>query len=117
MTGDLLSFNPNSWRIMWLICCFDLPTHTKKERWAYSYFRKKLLTNGFQQMQFSVYQRHFETFAKARAEASKLGQFVPDGGKVSFIFLTDKQFGMTINFFGSFHAEDSPDAPEQLLLF
>lgn len=89
----------------------------KKQRAAYAYFRRKLLENGFHQMQFSVYHRHFSTKSQADAEAKKLGQFVPTGGKVSFLFLTDKQFGMTLSYFGNLIINDELEPPEQLLLF
>lgn len=48
----------NAYRIMWVLVLFDLPTDTKKYRKAYSVFRKKLLQDGFQMFQFSIYMRH-----------------------------------------------------------
>lgn len=108
----------NSWRIMWVLAIFDLPTQTKKERKAYSVFRKSLLKNGFLQMQYSVYIRNMPTFNKAQAMVSRLGPSTPQKGVCSFIFLTDKQYGLTKNFYGQKLANEKiPKKQEQLLLF
>ena len=48
----------NAYRIMWLFCLFDLPTNTKAQRKRASDFRKFLLEDGFDMMQYSVYKRH-----------------------------------------------------------
>ena len=107
---------PNSWRIMWLIVVFDFPTQTKIEKRRYSQFRKLLLEEGFSQMQFSVYIRNTPTFSIANSLAVKLGRTVPEKGKCSFLFLTDKQYGLTVNFYGK-KKEKTEKEPQQLLLF
>ena len=48
----------NAYKIMWLFCLFDLPTNTKSQRKRASDFRKSLIEDGFEMMQFSVYYRH-----------------------------------------------------------
>ena len=45
------------YKVMRLICMFDLPTDTAKEKKAYRIFRKKLIQEGFVMMQYSVYVR------------------------------------------------------------
>src|SRR5690606_10848323 len=45
------------YRSMWVLVLFDLPTETRKERKAAGMFRKKLLDDGFQMFQFSIYLR------------------------------------------------------------
>ena len=105
----------NGWRIMWLICAFDVPTHTKKQRRAYSIFRKKLLEHGFLMLQYSVYMRHYPTFEKAKSETARLQKNIPDGGHITFFFMTDKQYGMSINHYGK-QIETLPQKAEQLLL-
>ena len=107
----------NSWRIMWSICCFDLPSITSKEKRAYSLYRKMLLRDGFQMHQFSVYMRHYASYARAKAHAERLSGLVPNKGKVSFFFFTDKQYGMTLNYHGAWEQITMPSKPEQLLLF
>ena len=48
----------SEYRIMWVLVLFDLPTETKKEKKAYSDFRKNLQRDGFTMFQFSNYLRH-----------------------------------------------------------
>ena len=48
----------SEYRIMWVLVLFDLPTETKKEKKAYSDFRKNLQRDGFTMFQFSIYVRH-----------------------------------------------------------
>ncbi len=106
----------NSWRIMWVLALFDFPTGTKQERHRYTVFRQRLLERGFTFSQYSVYLRHYPTFAKAKADVQLLVKFIPAGGKVSFYYITDKQFGMTTNYYGRTR-ETPPKVPEQVLLF
>ncbi|WP_038097390.1 CRISPR-associated endonuclease Cas2, partial [Treponema pedis] len=47
----------NAYKIMWIICLFDLPTNTKEQRHRASKFRQQLIEDGFSMMQFSVYYR------------------------------------------------------------
>ena len=102
---------------MWLIVAFDVKTQTPEQVKSYSQFRKKLIQKGFVMMQYSVYLRHFTTYQKAKAQAARIQYTVPDNGKVSCLFLTDKQYGMTINFYGkNKDSEAILKKPEQLLL-
>ena len=48
----------SKYRVMWLLVFFDLPTETKKDRKAYTEFKKRLLNDGFTMFQFSIYVRH-----------------------------------------------------------
>ena len=107
----------NGWRIMWILAFFDVATQTKDQRREYSQFRKLLLENGFNQMQFSVYMRCMPTFHKAEALVNQLGTLMPSKGYCSFVYLTDKQFGMTRHFYGGIEGDCPEDKPEQLLLF
>ena len=105
-------------RTMWLICAFDLPTDTKLARRKYTQYRKLLLSQGFNHLQHSVYCRHFPNFEQARNTAKQMGTETPDDGKVDFLFLTDKQLGLTLSFLGP-KTRDEPlfEEPEQGALF
>jgi CRISPR-associated protein Cas2 len=108
----------NGWRNMWIMAAFDLPTATKEQRQQYTMFRDLLLKNGFTMMQFSVYIRNMPTLHKAEAMVSRIGKLTPEKGKCSFIMITDKQYGMTKNFYGSSLTQEKiPKKYEQLLLF
>jgi CRISPR-associated protein Cas2 len=48
----------SSYRNMWLIVMFDLPTETAADKKMYHHFRESLLADGFQMVQYSVYLRY-----------------------------------------------------------
>ena len=106
----------NGYRIMWLFVFFDLPTETKKDRRNASQFRGNLLKDGFSMMQYSVYVRHCASSESADVHEKRINRLVPPLGKVSVLRITDKQFGMIINYLGK-AKQESVDAPTQLELF
>ena len=95
---------------------FDLPTETKKDRRNASQFRANLLKDGFSMMQFSVYIRHCASSESADVHEKRIHRLVPPLGKVSVLRITDKQFGMIINYLGK-AKQEVVDAPTQLELF
>lgn len=107
----------NGWRIMWLIAAYDCPVSTREARRAYQRFHSLLLEENFSQHQYSLYVRHFPTMAAAQAEADKLGKAVPEDARVAFYFITDKQYGMTREFFGKEPTNKKPSKPLQIELF
>ena len=113
-----MNMKPNSWRIMWVMAVFDLPTQTKIQRKRYAGFRKLLLEHGFTMMQFSVYLRNRPTIHAAQALVKRIGPHTPPQGKCAFVLITDKQYGMTKNFYGPAPAQQKiPKKYEQLILF
>lgn len=106
----------NGYRIMWLFVFFDLPTDTPKDRKNAAQFRKNLLKNGFNMMQFSVYNRHCASSESADAHEKRTKKLLPPLGKVSVLRITDKQFGNIMNFWGKSEVPKEPE-PVQLELF
>ena len=107
----------NAWRIVWVMALYDAPVGTPEARHAYTVFRKLLLKNNFTQHQFSVYLRHCPTFAAADALINRLIPGIPEDAHVSFYLLTDKQYGMTREFFGRKKVKKRPSEPCQIALF
>lgn len=103
----------NAYRIMWVLVLFDLPTETKKERKAYTEFRKKLLADGFQMFQFSIYMRHCPSRENAEVHIKRVKKILPEKGHVGIFQFTDKQFGMIELFYG--RKEQTANAPVQQL--
>lgn len=106
----------NAYRIMWLFVFFDLPTATKKDRKAYTQFRKKLQKDGFQMMQYSVYIRHCASRESLDVHIRRVKSFVPAKGQVSLLAITDKQYGNIINLWGKVK-DPLPPTPPQLEIF
>lgn len=103
---------------MWVMAVFDLPTQTKLQRKRYAGFRKLLLHNGFSMMQFSVYVRNVPTMQQAQAIVKRLGPQTPPQGKCAFMLITDKQYGLTKNFYGPMQRQEKiPQKYDQLILF
>lgn len=106
----------NGYRIMWLFVFFDLPTETKKDKKNASGFRKNLLNDGFNMMQYSVYIRHCASSESADVHEKRIHLSLPPMGKVSIMRITDKQFGNILNFWGRAEVPKAPP-PMQLELF
>lgn len=106
----------NAYRIMWVLVLFDLPTETKKDRKAYAVFRKKLLADGFQMFQFSIYMRHCPSRENADVHIKRVKGFLPAKGHVGIFQFTDKQFGMVELFYGK-DPQNTQNPVQQLEMF
>lgn len=106
----------SAYQIMWVLVFFDLPVGSKSERRTATGFRKLLLDEGFIMKQFSVYLRSVNNRNVADALAQRISRCVPPEGDVSIMFFTDKQYGLTKNFYGKVKKE-AEKPPNQLLLF
>lgn len=98
---------------MWILVFFDLPTETKKEKKAYSDFRKRLLTDGFTMFQFSIYVRHCASMANTLVHIKRMKSHLPEKGYIGFLTVTDKQFGEMEVFYGK--KEEKLSTPNQQL--
>ena len=101
---------------MWVLVFFDLPTETAKDRKNYSIFRKKMLADGFQMFQFSIYLRHCSSRENAEVHIKRTKANLPPKGNVGIMCITDKQFGMMEIYTGHTAAPLVPP-PQQLELF
>ena len=106
----------SEYRIMWVLVFFDLPTETKKQRKAYTDFRKKLVDDGFTMFQFSIYLRHCPSVENAQVHIKRVKLASPELGEVGILCITDKQFGQMEIFYGA-KKHNLPDVPQQLELF
>lgn len=106
----------SEYRIMWVLVLFDLPTETKKDKKAYTDFRKNLQRDGFTMFQFSIYVRHCASCENADVHVKRVRSFLPDYGQVGILCITDKQFGSIELFYGKkIYAVNAPG--QQLELF
>ncbi len=106
----------SEYRIMWVLVFFDLPTETKKQRKAYTDFRKKLVDDGFTMFQFSIYLRHCPSVENAQVHIKRVKFALPELGEVGILCITDKQFGQMELFLGK-KAETLNQPVQQLELF
>ncbi|MGP1603163.1 MAG: CRISPR-associated endonuclease Cas2 [Treponema sp.] len=106
----------NAYKIMWIFCMFDLPTNTKPQRKRAGEFRKRLLEDGFEMMQFSVYKRFCGSRESCEVHENRIKKWLPREGTVSILKFTDKQFGEILTFIGA-SPQRKEKAPQQLQLF
>jgi CRISPR-associated protein Cas2 len=106
----------SGYRILWVMALFDLPVITKPERKRATGFRNILLDEGFAMMQYSCYLRFTAGREQAQAMTRRIGQAVPQPGKVEVIWFTDKQYE-GIQSFRGVCITARPERPGQLALF
>ena len=110
----------SDWSYMWVFCMFDIPVKTKIQIRKATKFRNLLLDEGFVMKQFSIYIKPTGSFKTARNLIKKLSSLIPDGGLVSFMYVTDRQFALVENFVGNLPATNEEiirRQQEQLTLF
>lgn len=106
----------NAYRIMWVMIFFDLPTETKKDRKTYTLFRKKIMADGFQMFQFSMYIRHCSSRENMNVHVKRVKKILPAKGHIGILTITDKQFGAMEIYRGKEEVEKPPTV-QQLELF
>ena len=79
-------------RFMRLMVFFDLPVVAKADRRAYTVFRRFLLNDGYDMLQFSVYGRILNGVDAERKHMQRLIQNLPPAGSVRVLSVTEKQF-------------------------
>lgn len=110
--------DPNPYKMGWLMVAFDLPVVTKAERKRATDFRKFLLDDGFQMIQFSVYVRPCVTFARQETHLRRIRIAVPEEGSVRALYITKAQWERAFVIHGKPATEVSPEKiPEQTLLW
>ena len=111
---------PSHYQLMWLVVMFDLPVSSKAEMKRATLFRNSLLELGFSRKQFSVYMRHCDNLESAQNMAQKVRHCLVPNGFVSVMFITDRQYGMTENYFGEAKEDNEAkklEKSKQLFLF
>ena len=80
------------YKIMRVICMFDLPVETEQEKKRYRIFRKNLIKEGFVMMQYSVYIRTCPNRDYCRRLEKRVQKFAPEKGNIRMITITEKQY-------------------------
>ena len=77
---------------MRLMVFFDLPMVSKSERRAYTQFRRFLLNDGFDMIQFSVYGRILNGRDAEEKHMQRVVSHLPPAGSVRVLTVTEKQY-------------------------
>lgn len=104
------------YKVMKLLCMFDLPVDTKKEQRIYRKFRKKLIEEGFVMMQYSIYMRTCPTRDFANRLIVRLKKKSPDGGNVRLLIITEKQYDDMVLLVGTKALKEEAIGTERLVI-
>jgi len=113
---DKTEYKLNSYRNMWIIVMYDLPTETAEQRKDAATFRKKIMKQGFSMFQFSVYIKYETSMEEVEVTKNKIYKIQPPAGKLGIFVFTDKQFGKTEIIYCQ-KKQKVPKKPNQLELF
>lgn len=84
-------------RFMRLMVFFDLPMVTKADKRAYTVFRRFLLQDGYDMLQWSVYARIVNGMDDVAKHQQRLAANLPKKGAVRCMKVSEKQYaGMEI---------------------
>ena len=101
---------------MRVICMFDLPMDTAKEKRIYQLFRKGLIKEGFVMMQYSVYVRTCPTREYAKRLEKRVEGIAPEKGNVRLLTVTEKQYTDMKIIVGSKNTTERTRGSERLLI-
>ena len=102
---------------MRLMVFFDLPTITKKDKRAYVLFRRFLLNDGYDMIQWSVYGRIINGSDSATIHLNRLAANLPPTGSVRCLQISEKQFANIKLLVGKAKIQEKKINATQLLLF
>jgi CRISPR-associated protein Cas2 len=104
-------------RYMRLLVFFDLPVVTRAERRAYTVFRRFLLNDGYDMIQFSVYGRIVNGNDAEQKHLKRLVDNLPPEGSVRCLTVTEKQFASMKLLVGLPLFQEKAVKANQMLLF
>lgn len=104
------------YKIMRVICMFDLPVETDEERRAYRIFRKNLIKEGFTMIQYSVYVRVCPNRDYANRLETRIQKFIPLEGNVRLLCVTEKQYADMKLLVGSRTTSEKAIGTERLIV-
>ena len=96
---------------------FDLPVITKKERRVATKFRKFLLDDGFEMLQYSVYTRLCPDRDNANTHLDRIKRMAPNNGSIRMLMLTEYQFTNMCVIAGEKTVQEIRNTPKQLAFF
>lgn len=100
-----------------MIVFFDLPVITEKEKKDAAKFRKFLVKDGYNMMQWSVYTRICNGMDSVHMHKQRLKQNLPPKGSVRALTLTEKQFESIEILLGEKTFADSKESIELTNIF
>ena len=104
------------YKIMRVLCMFDLPMDTAEEKREYRIFRKNLMKEGFIMMQYSVYVRVCPSREYANRLEKRISKIVPEKGNIRLLCVTEKQYSDMKLLVGSRNTSETAIGTERLII-
>lgn len=104
-------------RFMRLLIMFDLPVDTPHHRKEYGNFRKFLMKDGYDMVQFSIYSRICPNADAAETHLRRARHAAPRKGAVRAMIVTNRQFAEAEILTGDKRPQEKRIHANQLLLF
>ena len=104
-------------RFMRLLVLFDLPVVSKAERRDYTLFRKFLINDGYDMVQYSIYGRILNGEDALEKHMKRLVINLPPKGSVRCLSVTEKQFAGMKMLVGLPVFQEKAIKANQMLLF
>lgn len=104
-------------RYMRIILFFDLPTKSKKQRKAYMNFRKYLLDDGYDMLQFSVYCRICKGVAAVEKHRQRIKAKLPKSGNIRFLVVTNSTYEKMELLIGANTEQETNIGKQSLIIF
>lgn len=101
---------------MRILVFFDLPTTTAKAKRDYVQFRRFLLKDGYDMLQWSVYGRIVNGSDGLETHFSRLQANLPPAGSVRCLVVSEKQFARMRLLVGKPAVQETRVTAEQLVL-
>lgn len=102
---------------MRMIVFFDLPTKTRKNKKDYVLFRRFLLKDGFDMIQYSVYSRIIVGKDGEEQHHKRIKAHLPPEGSIRCMTVTEKQYASIQFLVGKKTKQEERVGGVQLLLF
>ena len=104
------------YKIMRMLCMFDLPVETEEQRRAYRIFRKNLIQEGFMISQYSIYVRICPSREYANRLENRIKKGIPQEGNVRLLCVTEKQYADMKLLVGSRQTAETAIGTERLII-
>ena len=104
------------YKIMRMLCMFDLPVETEEQRRAYGIFRKNLIQEGFMMIQYSIYVRICPSREYANRLENRIKKGIPQEGNVRLLCVTEKQYADMKLLVGSRQTAETAIGTERLII-
>ena len=104
-------------KFMRVLVFFDLPVVKAKEKKVYAKFRKFLINDGYDMIQFSVYSRICNGTDNVAKHLNRLNNNLPEKGSIRCLTVTENQYNAMKFLVGTPTVRERKVNTEQLCLF